>query len=226
MSFPKGVFGTLPNSLLAESPRYHVKKGDLNRAAQDLAYVRGQPVDSDYIKDELAEIVANHEYEMQMIPQTSYLGSWMACFKGPITKANSNLRRTILGAGLQAMQQLTGINFIFYFGTTFFQQLGTIQNPFLISLVTTLVNVLSTPISFWTVERFGRRGILNIGSIGMIICQFITAIIGVTAGREDNPNNGPATSAMIAMICIYIFWFATTWGPGKYPLPSNRRPPS
>ena len=42
------------------------------------------------------------------------------------------------------MQQFTGINFIFYFGTPFFQTLGTIDNPFLMSLVTTLVNVLST----------------------------------------------------------------------------------
>jgi hypothetical protein len=36
--------------------------------------------------------------------------------------------------------------------TTFFQQLGTISNPFLIGLITTLVNVLSTPISFWMIE--------------------------------------------------------------------------
>ena len=151
---------------------------------------------------------------MQMTPQTSYLGSWMACFKGSIRKGNSNVRRTILGAGLQAMQQITGVNFIFYFGTTFFQQLGTIQNPFFISLITTLVNVLSTPVSFWAVEKFGRRPILIAGAIGMIISQYIAAIIGVTVGRADNPQNGPATSAMIAMICIYIFCFAASWGPG------------
>ena len=57
---------------------------------------------------ELAEIVANHEYETRMIPQTNYIGSWLSCFKGSLTKGNSNLRRTILGAGMQMMQQLTG----------------------------------------------------------------------------------------------------------------------
>jgi len=93
---------------LAESPRFHVMKGAVNSAAQDLAQLRGQPVDSDYIKDELAEIVANHEYEMQVIPQTSYIGSWMACFQGSLWRGNSNLRRTILGSGIQMMQQLTG----------------------------------------------------------------------------------------------------------------------
>lgn len=83
-------------------------KGKISAAAKDLSLVRGQPVDSDYIRDELAEIVANHEYEMQVIPQMSYIGSWMACFQGPLRRGNSNLRRTILGTALQMMQQLTG----------------------------------------------------------------------------------------------------------------------
>jgi len=59
---------------LPESPRYFVKKGRLDDAAKSLASVRGQPVDSEYIQDELAEIVANHEYEQSVIPQTSYIG--------------------------------------------------------------------------------------------------------------------------------------------------------
>lgn len=83
-------------------------KGQLQSAAKSLAYVRGQPIESEYIKDELAEIVANHEYEMQVVPQTSYIGSWVACFHGSLRKGNSNIRRIILGCGLQMWQQLTG----------------------------------------------------------------------------------------------------------------------
>jgi SP family sugar:H+ symporter-like MFS transporter len=41
------------------------------------------------------------------------------------------------------MQQLTGINFIFYYGTTFFQRSG-ISNPFIISIITAVVNVVMT----------------------------------------------------------------------------------
>ena len=198
--------------LLPESPRYHVKKGNVEQAAASLSRIRGQPVDSDYIRDELAEIVANHEYETAHIPQTSYVGSWLACFKGSITKGNSNLRRTLLGSGMQMMQQLTGINFIFYFGTPFFQQLGTIKEPFLMSLVTTLVNVCSTPISFWSIEKFGRRFLLIYGATGMIISQYIVGILGVTAGRPEAQNDN-AVKAMIAFICINIMFFAITWGP-------------
>ena len=201
--------------VLPESPRFYVKKGKLEQAARSLARVRGQPIDSGYIQDELAEIIANHEYEKKVVPQTSYLEGWTNCFSGSIFKGNSNIRRTTVGILMQMMQQLTGINFIFYFGTVFFQSLGTISNPFLISLITTLVNVCSTPLSFYIVERFGRRKILITGAAGMITMQYIVGIIGVTAGRESEHNKA-AVSAMIAFICFNISFFAATWGPGAW----------
>lgn len=205
-------------ALLPESPRYWVKKGKLDKAAKALGRVRGQPLDSEYIQDELAEIIANHEYEMSIVPQTSYIGSWAACFSGSIMKPSSNARRSFLGITIQMMQQLTGINFIFYFGPVFFQQLGSIDNPFLIGLVTTLVNVCSTPASFWMVEKLGRRTILIYGAGGMVIMQFIVGAIGATAGKNtaDHPANPNATRAMIAFICLNISVFATTWGPAAW----------
>ncbi|KAL8880767.1 MAG: hypothetical protein Q9192_007948 [Flavoplaca navasiana] len=212
-------------AFLPDSPRYFVKRGKLDKAANSLSRLRGQPVSSDFVQNELAEIVANHEYELQVVPQGSYWSSWANCFKGSLRKPSSNLRRTILGTSMQMMQQWTGVNFIFYFGTTFFNQLGTIDNPFLISLITTLVNVCSTPISFWTIERFGRRPLLIWGALGMLICEFLVAIMGTVDG--DNPAT---VRAMIAFICIYIFFFASTWGPGAwvvigeiFPLPIRSR---
>ena len=120
---------------------------------------------------------------------------------------------------------MTGINFIFYFGTQFFKDLHTISNPFLISLITTLVNVCSTPLSFYIIERLGRRTILIWGALGMLICEFLVAIIGTADG-----SNKQAIRAEIAFICIYIFFFACTWGPGAwvvigevFPLPIRSR---
>ncbi|CAI6338885.1 unnamed protein product [Periconia digitata] len=198
--------------LLPDSPRFFVKKGKLDKAAKALARVRGQPVDSEFIQDELAEIIANHEYEMSIAPQTSYLGSWAACFEGKLSAPSSNARKTFLGIVMQMMQQLTGINFIFYFGPIFFKQLGTIENVFLISLVTTLVNVLSTPFCFVMIERLGRRTLLIWGAAFMVICQFIVGAIGATEGKES-AGNPAAVKAMIAFICLNISAFATTWGP-------------
>ncbi|KAJ9664682.1 hypothetical protein H2198_000028 [Neophaeococcomyces mojaviensis] len=224
---------------LPDSPRYFVKRGNIEAARSALARLRGQPIESEYIQAEVSEIIANEEYERQLIPATSWFGSWMNCFKGGLTNQKSNLRRTILGTSMQMMQQWTGVNFIFYYSTPFLQSTGAISNTFLISLIFTLVNVCSTPISFYTVEKWGRRSILLWGALGMLICQFLVAIIGVTVGfnhthlnadGDSIANNISAVNAQIAFIAIFIFFFASTWGPGAwivigeiFPLPIRAR---
>lgn len=91
---------------LPESPRYHVKNGDRAKATKALATLRGQPQDSQYIQDELNELVANWQYE-----STHMQAGWMDCFRGGWTPSG-NLRRVILGMAMQMMQQWTGVNFI------------------------------------------------------------------------------------------------------------------
>ena len=223
---------------LPDSPRYFVKRGNIEKARSALCRLRGQPAESEYVQAELSEIIANEEYERQLIPATNWFGSWANCFKGGLGHQTSNLRRVILGTSLQMMQQWTGVNFIFYYSTPFLQSTGAIGNPFLISLIFTLVNVCSTPVSFYTVEKFGRRTILLYGAFGMLICQFLVAIIGVTVGFNKThlvngtavANNISAVNAQIAFIAIFIFFFASTWGPGAwiligeiFPLPIRAR---
>lgn len=199
---------------LPDSPRWYIKRGRVEEARKVLARLRGQPMESEYIEAELAEIVANAEYERQRIPNTGYFGSWAHCFSGSVFKSNSNLRKTILGTSLQMMQQWTGINFIMYYSTPFLQSTGAIGNTFLISLIFSLINVCSTPLSFWAIEKLGRRTILIYGAIGMLVCEFVVAIVGVTAGFNKThldaagmsiANNIPAVNAQIAFICFYIF---------------------
>jgi len=93
---------------LPDSPRYFVKRGKVEDARQALARLRGQPAESEYIEAELAEIVANEEYERLQIPSTGWVSGWANCFKGGLWHQKSNLRRTILGTSLQMMQQWTG----------------------------------------------------------------------------------------------------------------------
>lgn len=75
----------------------------------------------------------------------------------------------------------------------------------------------------------------------MVICQFIVAIVGVTVGFDDSFQGGPdgattiarnpaAVNAQVAFIAFFIFFFATTWGPGAwvvigeiFPLPIRSR---
>jgi hypothetical protein len=61
-----------------------------------------------------------------------------------------------------------GANVSFSYGTTFFQQAGVPLSVFKMGIITTVVDVISTPISFWTIERFGRRPLLIWGALGML----------------------------------------------------------
>ena len=61
----------------------------------------------------------------------------------------------------------------------------------------------------WGVEKFGRRRLLMIGAIGMCICEFLIAVVGVTVSTE----NAAGQKVLVAFVCIYIAFFASTWGP-------------
>ncbi|PPJ54639.1 hypothetical protein CBER1_07671 [Cercospora berteroae] len=183
--------------ILPETPRMWIKRGESEKAAKSLATLRRLDVNDPAIIDELSEITANHEYEMSL-GQASYFD----CFRGNLGK------RLATGCGLQALQQLTGVNFIFYYGTSFFKHSG-IQNSFVVSMITSSVNVASTFPGLYMVETWGRRNLLLFGAIGMAVCQFIVGGVGTGAGTEDMP----AQRALIAFVCIYIFFFACSWGP-------------
>jgi len=140
-------------------------------------------------------------------------------FQGRL-ETNGNLRRTGVSVAMQRFQQWTGVNFIFYYGTIF-QKAGVPQTTFIIGIITTVVNFGSTPLSFWTIERFGRRPLLIYGALGMLTCEFIIAIVGTVA-----PSSAAAGYVLVVFICIYISFFASTWGLAAwviigeiYPLP-------
>lgn len=57
------------------------------------------------------------------------------------------------------------------------------------------------------VEKWGRRPLLLFGAVGMFVCQYIVAIVGTTT------SSVVANKVLIAFVCVYIFFFASTWGP-------------
>ncbi|EMD91915.1 hypothetical protein COCC4DRAFT_174740 [Bipolaris maydis ATCC 48331] len=182
---------------LPETPRYLIKMDKYDEAAKSLGQLRRLPVDHPAVVEELNEVQANHLYEMSLGKST-----YIECFQGTLGK------RLLTGCLLQSLQQLTGVNFIFYYGTQYFQRAG-FQNPFIIQVITNSVNVASTFPGLWMVERLGRRNLLLLGAVGMCVCQYIVAITGTVAGTTDLPSQ----RAAIAFVCIYIFFFASSWGP-------------
>ncbi|KAG9091559.1 hypothetical protein FRC07_011828, partial [Ceratobasidium sp. 392] len=186
--------------LLPESPRYLIKCGRDQDAQCALARLLSLHPEDPEVETELNDIRANLREEEELGSD-----SYADCFKqGP----NKILTRVMTGIFLQAWQQLTGINFIFYYGTTFFVRSG-INNPFLITIATNVVNVGMTVPGIWAIDRVGRRRLLLIGAAGMIVCEYLIAIVGVTI----SVNNQAGQKVLIAFVCIYIAFFASTWGP-------------
>jgi hypothetical protein len=88
-----------------------------------------------------------------------------------------------------------------------------LTNGFVTSMITTALNVCSMPLSFWAIEKLSRHALLIYGAIGMLICEFLIGIIGtVTEGSKA------ASTCLIVFTCIYVFFFATTLGPGAWVL--------
>lgn len=70
--------------------------------------------------------------------------------------------------------QLSGINFLLYYAPEIFGRAG-IENPFLASVYVGLANLVFTIVGVSLIDKFGRRQLLIIGSIGYIISLSVVA---------------------------------------------------
>lgn len=186
--------------ILPETPRFLVKKGRKEEAGISLSRLRRLDITHPALIEELHEIIANHQYELTLGDD-----SWKEIFVGTPQLA----RRTFTGCGLQMLQQLTGINFIMYYSTTFFGGAG-IGSPYTKSLIIQIINVVSTFPGLLVIESWGRRKLLMYGAIGMAVCQLFIASFTAAAGKDLVA----ASPTILMVFCsINIFFFASSWGP-------------
>lgn len=194
---------------LPESPRYYVQKNKLDKALQSLSKLRRLPTDDADLIEELIEIKANYDYELSFGKTTI-----LDCFRNGGGR-HKQVLRMFTGIGVQAFQQSTGINFIFYYGTNFFSQAG-VQSYYLFSFLTYCVNTLFTIPGILLVDTLGRRKLLIGGGIGMAVSNLIIAIVGVCVSSQYI-----SSTICVSFSCLFIAFFASTWGGCAWALASD-----
>mmetsp|Transcript_4184 Transcript_4184/g.4102 ORF Transcript_4184/g.4102 Transcript_4184/m.4102 type:complete len:555 (-) Transcript_4184:8565-10229(-) len=202
---------------MPESPRYLVVKNKIEEAKKSIGRSNKVSPEDPAVYTEVQLIQAGIERE-----KLAGSASWTEL----VTGKPRILRRVIMGIMLQSLQQLTGDNYFFYYGTTIFQAVG-MTDSFQTSIVLGVVNFASTFVGIYTIEKYGRRLCLLTGSICMFICFIIYSILGVTnlyIDGYDGATSVPTGDAMIFITTLYIFFFASTWAGGVYCIISETYP--
>jgi len=92
--------------------------------------------------------------------------------KGTLSQLFSSRMRTIIiiAFGIAFFQQITGINAIFYYAPTIFEQAGgSTDSSFLQAIVVGLTNLVFTLVAIRLIDRLGRKPLLIIGTSAMAI---------------------------------------------------------
>jgi len=122
-----------------------------------------------------------------------------------------------LGMGLSLFQQFVGINVIFYYSSILWRAVGfSEQDSLWITVITGAVNIITTLIAIAFVDKFGRKPLLLVGSIGMTVALGTLASIFGTAPLDaaGNPTlSGSAGIAALVAANLYVFCFGFSWGP-------------
>ncbi len=123
----------------------------------------------------------------------------------------------IIGTTLSVLQQFTGINAVLYYGADIFEKaLGFGKEDILAQqILLAFVNLIFTFVAMFTVDKFGRKPLIYIGSIGMIV-GFL--LLGITLQQQS------VGIISLLGVLIFIASFALSMGPVVWVLLSEMFP--
>lgn len=180
-AIPAGLFLILL-FFVPETPRYLAMKGQDEKALKVLEKISGKgnaPQILEDIKGTLHEVNA---------PWLSY--GFLIIF---------------IGIMLSVFQQFVGINVVLYYAGNIFRNMGASTDASLLqTIIVGIVNLTFTVVAILTVDRFGRKPLMIIGSIGMAISMLA---LGLTF------YIGNVGMLSLIFMLLYTAAFAVSWGP-------------
>jgi len=180
-AIPASLFGILL-FFVPETPRYLVLNNKEEKAFNVLKKISGIDEASKILEDIKATV---HETTGKVL---SY--GW---------------KILIVGILLSVFQQFVGINVVLYYAPRIFQSMGAARDASMMqTVVMGFVNIVFTLVAILTVDKFGRKPLLIIGSIGMAIAMF--AISGLAHAEIIGIST-------LVFIIIYTASFMMSWGP-------------
>ena len=199
--------GALPGLILAggmlalpESPRWLAGHGHIADARRALQALRGSYERAEEIDAELAQMQTDLQREERIERKGATVSVFDRSVRLPL----------IVGVGLAAFQQVTGINTVIHFAPTIFQAAGlsSASASILATAGVGVVNVLMTLVAIRLIDAVGRRVLLLVGLAGMAVSLCALAgsfLVGMGSGLV-----GWLTAASLT---AYVGFFAIGLGP-------------
>jgi MFS transporter, SP family, sugar:H+ symporter len=195
---PALTYGILA-TLLPESPRFLVAKERMAEARNVLRKYIGGDVEAK-IADIDQTLAADREMRISDL-------------RGPRLGL---LPIVWVGILLSVFQQFVGINVIFYYSSVLWQAVGfSEQDSLIITVITSITNILTTLIAIATIDKVGRKPLLLVGSSGMVLTLGTLAFAFGTAPIVDGEPMLQGFMSPIALVAanLYVVFFGLSWGP-------------
>ena len=106
---------------------------------------------------------------------------------------------------------------LFYYGNVLWQSVGfKEEQSMMLSVLSSVINVLTTVIAIFAIDKAGRKPLLLIGGAGMFVSLALMSFVFGMAQIDVNGHpvlRGASAYAAVISANFYIIFFGMSWGP-------------